>query len=149
MDCFCFSEILYYTVFSNLLIVKSIWKNIWIRENISHLGFFMKRGKSEKRLVSKIEGAQFYLSRDPLSRTRHTQNEHRSFQVSASFFPRKKLLFFRGDKTCLDPNSERNCEYRRLRIWRQIWQKFFDLTRGRPFVIFCSFWLTQPITFKI
>ena len=86
-----YSEILYYTVFSTLLIVKSIWINIWIRENISYLRIFMKIGKSEKRLVSKIEGAQFYLSRDPLSRTRHTQNEHRSFQVSASFFPERNF----------------------------------------------------------
>ena len=66
----------------------------------------MKTCKSEKRLLSKFERVpmiyqpsalnspnlpSFYLSHDSLSRTRHTQNEHRSFQVSASFFPERNF----------------------------------------------------------
>ena len=68
--------------------------------------FLWKQVSLKSGWWAKLKEPAFYLSRDYLSWTRHTQKEN--FQVSPSFFPRKKLLFFRGDKTCLDPFSERN-----------------------------------------
>ena len=92
-------------VFSNHFFLK--WTVFARKYSISEK-FLWKQASLKSGLWAELKEPAFYHV--PTSAERDTPK--RKTKLSPSFFPRKKLLFFRGDKTCLDPFSERNSELR-------------------------------------